>query len=98
MTQVRRRPKTRVALLTCLILCIFSLAAHRIQPLTVRAHDAPQNDSLAGQPLSTTAQFDDPYSDFRNGRYSNAGLLNERDEVKLGTQLHLEVTQKFNMT
>src|SRR5215471_15905753 len=25
------------------------------------------------------AQFDDPYSDFRNAHYSNAGLLSERD-------------------
>src|ERR1041385_6272423 len=45
-----------------------------------------------------SAQFDDPYSDFRNAKYSNAGLLNERDEIKLGTQLHREVTKKFNLT
>jgi len=43
-------------------------------------------------------QFDDPYSEFRNASYSNAGLLNERDEIKLGTQLHREVTKKFNLT
>jgi predicted Zn-dependent protease len=44
------------------------------------------------------AQYDDPYADFRGTRYSNAGLLGERDEVKLGTQLHREVTKKFNLT
>jgi predicted Zn-dependent protease len=44
------------------------------------------------------AQFDDPYSDFRNTRYSNAGLLSERDEIKLGMQLHREVTKKYNLT
>ena len=43
-------------------------------------------------------QFDDPYSDFRNASYSNAGLLNERDELKLGLQLHREVTKKFRLT
>jgi beta-barrel assembly-enhancing protease len=43
-------------------------------------------------------QYDDPYADFRNVRYSNAGLLNERDEIKLGTQLHREVTKKFRLT
>jgi len=43
-------------------------------------------------------QFDDPYSDFRNARYTNAGLLNERDEIKLGTQLHREATRKFRLT
>lgn len=49
-------------------------------------------------PGAAAAQFDDPYSDFRNVRYSNAGLLSERDEIKLGTQLHREVTKKYNLT
>ena len=44
------------------------------------------------------AQYDDPYSDFRSARYSNSGLLNERDEIKLGMQLHREVTKKYNLT
>ncbi len=39
----------------------------------------------------------DPYSQFRGARYSNAGLLNERDEVRLGNQLHLEVQKKFQI-
>lgn len=47
---------------------------------------------------AAVGQWDDPYSEFRHARYSNAGLLNERDEVKLGTQLHREVTKKFNLT
>ena len=47
---------------------------------------------------SALVQYDDPYSVFRNARYSNSGLLNERDEVKLGTQLHREVTRKFRVT
>jgi len=62
---------------------------------TLRATDHNRNSlSFA----STSAQYDDPYSDFRNAKYSNAGLLSERDEVKLGTQLHREVTKKFNLT
>jgi predicted Zn-dependent protease len=48
--------------------------------------------------IGSTHHLDDPYSDFRNARYSNAGLLNERDEIKLGMQLHREVTRKFNLT
>src|SRR5438309_2270759 len=43
-------------------------------------------------------QYDDPYSDFRDAKYSNARLLSERDEIKLGTELHREVTKKFNLT
>jgi predicted Zn-dependent protease len=66
--------------------------------IRIRSHillSAPPNRARA-----TTAfvQYDDPYSDFRNARYSNAGLLNERDEVKLGTQLHREVTKKYRLT
>jgi len=45
-----------------------------------------------------TTQFDDPYSEFRNVRHSNAGLLSERDELKLGTQLHRQMTKKYNLT
>ena len=52
-------------------------------------------DSLS---IHRSVQYDDPYSEFRNARYSNAGLLNERDEIKLGMQLHREVTRKFNLT
>src|SRR5437763_1416111 len=44
------------------------------------------------------AQLDDPYSDFRNAHYSTAGALNEREEIKIGMQLHREVTKRFNLT
>jgi predicted Zn-dependent protease len=60
--------------------------------------------AAGASPVETAAsatkspQFDDPYSDFRNARYSNTGLLNERDEIKLGTQLHRQVTRKYNLT
>lgn len=64
------------------------------QPPPGRAR-APRNKA---QPAPAFAQFDDPYSEFRAARYSNAGLLNERDEVKLGTQLHREVTKKYRLT
>jgi beta-barrel assembly-enhancing protease len=36
----------------------------------------------------------DPYSQFRGERYSNDGLLSERDEVKLGNQLDIEIRKK----
>jgi predicted Zn-dependent protease len=92
------RREARTVVLVCFVVCILSLAAPNIRSLKVRAHSAPGNNSIVGQPFSTVAQFDDPYSDFRNARYSNAGLLTERDEVKLGTQLHREATKKFNLT
>ena len=75
----------RLSLLTILIGSLLSaVTAH--SPGTVSA------------PPHRSVQYDDPYSDFRNARYSNAGLLNERDEIKLGMQLHREVTKKFNLT
>ncbi len=98
MKPAQDRREKRAVVLICFVFCILSLATNNIQSLTVRANGAPRNDSLRSQPLSTDAQFDDPYSDFRNARYSNAGLLNEGDEIKLGTQLHREVTKKFNLT
>ncbi|HEX9628720.1 MAG TPA: M48 family metallopeptidase [Pyrinomonadaceae bacterium] len=66
--------------------------------IPIRSHillSAPANHARA---TIAFVQYDDPYSDFRNARYSNAGLLNERDEVKLGTQLHREVTKKYRLT
>jgi predicted Zn-dependent protease len=54
--------------------------------------------SLPSPELAHASQFDDPYSDFRNVRYSNAGLLSEKDEIKLGIQLHRQVTKKYNLT
>ncbi|MFN2576771.1 MAG: M48 family metalloprotease [Pyrinomonadaceae bacterium] len=56
------------------------------------------NPRAAGKSELRKSQYDDPYSEFRNARYSNAGLLNERDEIKLGLQLHREVTKKYNLT
>jgi beta-barrel assembly-enhancing protease len=47
---------------------------------------------------SSAAQYGDPYTNFRNVRYTNAGLLSERDEIKLGTQLHRQATKKFRLT
>ena len=59
---------------------------------------APKRSQNHASTKAASVQYDDPYSDYRNARYSNAGLLNERDEIKLGTQLHREVTKKFNLT
>jgi predicted Zn-dependent protease len=39
----------------------------------------------------------DPYWQFRNTSYSNAGLMSERDEARLGNQLNLEVSKKFKL-
>ena len=58
----------------------------------------PESAAITAPETGTITQFDDPYSDFRNVRYSNAGLLSERDEIKLGAQLHREVTKKYNLT
>jgi predicted Zn-dependent protease len=38
---------------------------------------------------------DDPYEQFRGVRYSNAGLITERDEIRLGNQLNVEVGKRY---
>jgi beta-barrel assembly-enhancing protease len=39
----------------------------------------------------------DPYWQFRGAHYSNEGLLSERDEMKLGYQLNVEVAKKYKL-
>lgn len=39
----------------------------------------------------------DPYWQFRGARYSNAGLMSERDEIQLGNQLNVEFGKKFKI-
>lgn len=55
---------------------------------------------LGSSILNSTTSFVnvDPYSQFRGQRYSNEGLLSERDEIKLGNQLNSEVSKKYKMT
>ena len=65
-----------------------------ILPIT----QTPESAAITASETGPPAQYDDPYADFRNVRYSNAGLLSEKDEIKLGVQLHREVTKKYNLT
>ncbi|HYX31106.1 MAG TPA: M48 family metalloprotease [Pyrinomonadaceae bacterium] len=64
----------------------------------VPAHDINRLPDLTRRLSARSTPYDDPYSEFRNARYSNAGLINESDEIKLGMQLHREVTKKYNLT
>ena len=55
--------------------------------------------SLGSALFNTTArQFsEDPYEQYRGVRYSNAGLISERDEAKLGNQLNTEVAKRYKL-
>jgi len=82
-------------------ICLLVLAAIASSVFIIPASTATRAIDHSRRSVSyanTSAQYDDPYSEFRSAKYSNAGLLSERDEVKLGTQLHREVTKKFNLT
>jgi hypothetical protein len=84
--------KTRIRIFPFALLVISLLFTATVQ----------RGNAVPTQPVrsitTTPPQYDDPYADFRNARYSNAGLLNEREEIKLGVQLHREVTKKYNLT
>jgi len=56
--------------------------------------------SLGANVLSPAARTvqSDPYYQFRNQRYTNEGLISERDEIALGNQLHVELQKKYRMT
>ncbi|HXT63451.1 MAG TPA: M48 family metalloprotease [Pyrinomonadaceae bacterium] len=84
------RPRL-ISLLALFVGIIFSIVAAE-KSAAISTHKPSVRTGIS------VTQFDDPYSDFRNVRHSNAGLLNERDEIKLGAQLHREVTKKYNLT
>ena len=39
----------------------------------------------------------DPYWQFRGASYSNSGLMSERDEMRLGNQLNVEIGKKYQI-
>jgi len=82
-------PFNSFGLIISLVLC--AMAAQGVASSRLTSGAAPRAEIAL-------VQYGDPYLDFRNARYSNAGLLNERNEIKLGTQLHREVTKKYNLT
>jgi predicted Zn-dependent protease len=82
-------PFNSFGLIIALVLCATAAPGVSSAPLTSAA---PPRTEIA------LIQYGDPYLEFRNARYSNARLLNEREEIKLGTQLHREVTKKYNLT
>ncbi|HKO36144.1 MAG TPA: M48 family metallopeptidase [Pyrinomonadaceae bacterium] len=78
-------------LTTAFLLSVFAVTCLVTSP--------PATAERSTTPVKTSAaQYGDPYLNFRNVRYTNAGLLNERDEIKLGTQLHRQATKKFRLT
>ena len=77
---------------------ILLLAAMALFTIALQSRSAFSEPTAARHSSTAAAQYDDPYSDFRNAKYTNSGLLSERDEIKLGTQLHREVTKKYNLT
>ena len=92
-----KRSNPRLSILIATTVAV--LCATITQSLTaLQAHNIERAPASAARPADTFVQYDDPYSEFRNARYSNAGLLNEREEIKLGTQLHREVTKKYSLT
>jgi predicted Zn-dependent protease len=80
-----------VSLLAILVGIVFSSVARQTSSAT-SIYETKARATVSA------AQIDDPYADFRKVRYSNAGLLSEKDEIKLGTQLHRQVTKKYNLT
>lgn len=59
-----------------------------------------QQPSVIGSVIETVSSIfsNDPYAQFRNETYSNEGLLSEKDEIKLGSELHLEIAKRYKIT
>lgn len=102
----RLSPKRfQFAIITLALVALFfsSAQAQRKQPAKSETTDSgsPINAILdLGSSVlnSATSYVDvDPYSQFRDARYSNKGLLSERDEIKLGNTIHTEVAKKYKI-
>ena len=71
----------------------------RAEPLTLGS-TAQTIWTLGTSAFDEASRFleSDPYWQFRNARYSNEGLLSERDELKLGYQLNIEFAKKYKFS
>ena len=92
-----KRSNLRASLVIAIIAAV--LSATSAQSLTlIRSPNIARTSTSHARTITAFGQDEDPYSEFRNARYTNAGLLNEREEISLGTKLHREVTKKYNLT
>jgi beta-barrel assembly-enhancing protease len=81
------------------IVCAFLLSTTALRSRSASIKAAPRaRSSTARTNSAPAAQFGDPYSDFRDAEYSNDGLLSESDEIRLGAQIHKEVTKKYKLS
>lgn len=73
-----------------------SRRAHKPEPLSITSTISTIG-TLGSSILMEASKLleTDPYWQFRGARYSNAGLMSERDEVQLGEKLNIEVGKKF---
>lgn len=94
------RKLSRTIILAGLILALCGLCAQHRDAVDFLFGDAIAAVTRVEPSTKTGAgsQFGDPYAEFRAVRHSNAGLLNERDELRLGAQLHREATKRFRLT
>ena len=90
--------KSRVYCFALIVIAALSATAAQCVVFSQEPISRSATPGREARAATTFVQFDDPYAGFRNARYSNAGLLNERDEVRLGLQLHRQATKKFRMT
>jgi len=75
-----------------------SVLQEKAEPVTVGS--AITSILSAGESAFTEASRllqSDPYWQFRGASYSNSGLMNEQDELKLGGQLHAEFGKRFTI-
>lgn len=96
----------KIATLTKAVLAgVLVLAAYSVWSLSARTTRSnarvlsPEKTLPSGTARPTAAATHiaapDPYADFRGLNYSNVGLISERDEIRLGSRLHLEVLKKY---
>jgi beta-barrel assembly-enhancing protease len=89
--------------LTLLLVSFSSAAAQdrpqvKPEPLTVGSALSSMLSMGESALVEATRPFQsDPYWQFRAATYSNAGLMSEQDEIRLGNQLNVEFGKKYSI-
>jgi predicted Zn-dependent protease len=87
-----------LALLVTSFSSAFAQKQEKTEPLTVGTALSSLL-TVGGDALTEASRLlqSDPYWQFRSASYSNAGLMSEQDEMRLGNQLNLEIGKRFKL-
>src|SRR5205085_12525170 len=101
----------RNGLMAAIITLVITFSSLTLAPAQQRSQNTESQGSIISDIFSlgstivssavssaTGSLQSDPYEQFRGVRYTNAGLMSERDESRIGNQFHVEVSKHVQYT